>query len=168
MTESCPECGFDWETKIPDGIRTLAQLPNRASSIVDSMGELAYRKRQPDAWSASEYIWHLGDTLRMGAEWLHDIRTQDHPTHYAPDNDLIASGRQYRHLSAGTGLWSLDAACRLFTEEAARADPTRTCYYHDWRDVTAAQVMGFMFHEAVHHLFDLERLAVHEEVQHAR
>jgi len=35
-----------------------------------------------------------------------------------------------------TGLWSLEQSCRLFIAEAAATPPERTCYYHDWQDVT--------------------------------
>jgi hypothetical protein len=55
-----------------------------------------------------------------------------------------------------------------FITEAAVTPPTRTCYYHDWQDVTAAQVVSFLTHEAVHHLFDLRRHSRAREVSHAR
>ena len=52
--------------------------------------------------------------------------------------------------------------------EAAITAPTRTCYYHEWRDVTSAQVVSFLTHEAVPHLFDLRRRVVTRELSHAR
>lgn len=92
----------------------------------------------------------------MSAEWLHDIRVRDHPTHYAVDNDALAPIRGYERLPVEVGLWSLEQSCRLFIAEAAITDPNRTCSYHDWKDVTAGEVVSFLAHEAAHHLHDLE------------
>jgi hypothetical protein len=57
--------------------------------------------------------------------------------------------------------WRLDIA------EAAVTPPTRTCYDHQWQDVTAAQVVSFLTHEAVHRRFDLRRHIASQEVSHA-
>jgi hypothetical protein len=143
------------------------RLPADARALVEQLGEAAYSRPEPAVWSANEYIWHLVDAFRMAAEWLHDIRVRDHPTHYAIDNDALASVRGYERLPVEVGLWSLEQSCRLFIDEAAVTDPDRTCYYHDWQDVTAAQVVGFLVHEAVHHLFDLRRMGASERVGHA-
>src|ERR687886_258830 len=70
----------------------------------------------------------------------------------------VAEVRDYSRLSIQSGIWSLEEACRLVVAEAAMTDPTRTYHYHDWRDSTAAEVVGFLAHEAAHHLYDLRRL----------
>ncbi|HEX8918933.1 MAG TPA: DinB family protein [Chloroflexota bacterium] len=157
MAETCAECSFDWATSTLEGLRIVHRLPEDAREMVEPMGEGAYRRPQPDVWSANEYIWHLVDAFRMAAEWMHDMRVTEHPTHYAVDNDALAAARRYDRLPVHIGLWSLEQSCRLFIEEAAVTDPDRTCYYHDWQDVTAAQVVGFLAHEAAHHLYDLRR-----------
>jgi hypothetical protein len=95
------------------------------------------------------------------------MATREHPTHYAVDNAALAAVRGYHRLSLELGLWSLAESCRLFVEVAARTDPTRTCYYYDWQDVTAKQVVGFLVHEAVHHLHDLKRAHNAQEMSHA-
>ena len=166
MAERCADCGFAWDTPILDGLRLIDQLPERARATVGDMGEEAYQRPAPEVWSANEYVWHLADAFRSAAEWIHDIRVRDHPTHYAIDNDALAAVRGYDRMPVEIGLWSLQEACRLFIQEAAITDPDRTCYYHDWQDVTAAQVVGFLAHEAVHHLHDLERIGAREEIGH--
>jgi hypothetical protein len=103
----------------------------------------------------------------MSAEWMHDIRLREHPTHYVVDNDALAAARGYERLPVEVGLWSLEQSCRLFIDEAAVTDPDRTCHYHDWQDVTAAQVVGFLVHEAAHHLHDLKRSQASRAVDHA-
>lgn len=167
MSERCGQCGFDWGTSILEGVRIIDQLPAACRELVERLGDEAYTRPAPQVWSANEYVWHLVDTFRLSAEWLHDIRVRNHPTHYAVDSDTLASVRGYARLPVDLGLWSLERSCRMFVHEAAVTDPDRTCYYHDWQDVTAAQVVGFLMHEAVHHLHDLRRTGPGEEAGHA-
>jgi len=164
MTDRCGECKFDWGTSTLEGLRIISRLPLQSRQVIEPMEDDVYFKPETGGWSANEYVWHLADTFRMGAEWLHDIRTREHPTHYAIDNDALAAARGYARLPVMLGLWSLAQACDAFIGEAAPADPDRTCYYHDWQDVTAGQVVSFLVHEAVHHLYDLHRLATREEI----
>lgn len=166
MANRCDECNFDWDTPILDSLRIIDQLPERARALVEARGDAAFERSSPEVWSPNEYVWHLVDAFRLAAEWMHDVRTQTHPTHYAIDNDALAEVRHYNQLTLATGLWSLDQSCRLFIQEAAVTDPTRTFYYHDWQDVTASQVVSFLAHEAVHHLFDLERALGSQEASH--
>lgn len=167
MAERCAECDFSWDMSILDELRIIDSLPEQAGDLVEHIGDAVHRRPQPDVWSPNEYIWHLVDNFRTAAEWMHDIRVNDHPTHYALDNDALAAARGYSRLPVDVGLWSLERSCRLFIAEAAITDPERTCYYHDWQDVTAAQVVSFLAHEAVHHLYDLERATAREEVRSA-
>jgi hypothetical protein len=167
MSEQCAECGFQWDTPILDGLRVIAQLPEAISELVASREDSLYERPAPGVWSPNEYIWHLADIFRTSAEWMHDIRTLDHPTHYAIDTDALAGLRRYNSLPVQTGLWSLEGATCQFVAEAAITDPARTCFYHDWKDVTAAEVVSFLTHEAVHHLFDLRRHITLEEVSYA-
>jgi|SRR5579875_1539857 len=159
MSETCPECGFDFATETAEGLRIISRLPEDAGGIAESMGDAVYRRPEEGVWSANEYVWHLADTLRLSAEWLHDMRVREHPTHYAVDNDAMAAVRGYNKLPVALGLWSLAEASPLFIDQAVRCDPTRTCYYSEWRDVTAAEVVSFLTHEAVHHIHDLTRMS---------
>jgi hypothetical protein len=167
MSEQCAECGFNWDTPILDGLRVITRLPEAIGECIASRDDVLYERPVRTVWSPNEYIWHLADVFRLSAEWMHDIRTLVHPTHYAIDTDALADLRRYNSLPVRTGLWSLDQSCRLFVAEAAITDPSRTCFYHDWQDVTAAQVVSFLTHEAVHHLFDLQRGIGSKEVSHA-
>jgi hypothetical protein len=167
MTEACAECGFAWDTPILDGLREIERLPRDIREMVEAQAQVLLERPAPQVWSPNEYIWHLVDIFRLSAEWMHDIRALDHPTHYAIDTDALAELRGYNRLPLQTGLWSLEQSCRLFIAEAAVTSPDRTCYYHDWQDVTAARVVSFLAHEAVHHLFDLRRILAAREVSHA-
>jgi hypothetical protein len=168
MTDPCAECGFAWDTPVLDGLRAIERLPQDVRTLIATRDNALLERPAPEVWSPHEYIWHLADIFRLSAEWMHDIRTLDHPTHYAVDTDALAALRGYSRLPLETGLWSLEQSCGLFIAEAAVTEPTRPCYYHDWQDVTAAQVVSFLTHEAVHHLFDLRRQLEAREVNYAR
>lgn len=154
---TCDECGFDWDAPLLDTIRIIGQCPERAEAVMEGASDAVYRRPQPETWSPNEYVWHLVDTLPIFSEWLHMTRTLDHPTHAPVDVDRLAEIRGYAERPIETALWALRPAAALLVQEAAIADPDRLVLYKDWRDVTAAEVIGFAAHEAAHHLFDLER-----------
>jgi hypothetical protein len=166
MTQPSDDCGFDWSTPPLACLRIIGELPAQARAVLEPAGEAARRRPDPTTWSSHEYLWHLVDAFRISAEWIHDVRVLDQSTHYQPDNDKLADGRHYANLSLETGLWSLEQATRLFIQEAAMTDPTRVCHYADWKDVTAGDIMSFLAHEAVHHLWDIRRFAGVAETSH--
>lgn len=168
MADACAECGFAWDTPTAEGLRTIERLPQAVRDTIAAGGQALFEPPSPKVWSPNEYIWHLADIFRLAAEWLHDMCVLDRPTHYALDMDALADVRGYSRLSLQTGFWSLEQSCSLFRAQAAVTLPDRTCYYHDWQDVTAAQVVAFLTHEAVHHLFDLRRILASQEANHAR
>jgi hypothetical protein len=154
---TCDECGFDWDAPLLEKIRIIGRCPDRADAIVEGAGDAAYHRPDPETWSPNEYVWHLVDSFPIFSQWLHMTRTQDHPTHAPADQDRLAEVRGYAERPIETALWALRPASALLVQEAAIADPDRLVMYKDWRDVSAAEVIGFAAHEAAHHLFDLER-----------
>lgn len=157
MSETCEECGFRWDTPILEELRMIGELPERAQEIADGADEAVYKRSESNMWSPNEYVWHLSDWFHMFTEWMHLIRTQDDGVHIPTNPDAVADARRYGERTVYVAIWSLGNSCRLFVQEAAMTDPERTCMYKDWRPVTAAEVIGFAAHEAVHHLYDLER-----------
>jgi hypothetical protein len=153
----CDECAFDWSTPLLAQIRTIGTLPDRVTAVVSGAGDAAYERPAPETWSPNEYVWHLVDMFNIFAEWLHMTRSLDHPTHASADPDAMAVARAYGEQPIETGLWALRNAAALLVQEAAIADVERIVMYQGWRDVTAAEVIGFAVHEGAHHLFDLER-----------
>lgn len=71
---------------------------------MEEVGDAVYQRPQPTVWSPNEYGWHLVDTLGTGADWIHDIGVNDHPTHYALDHDALAEARGYDRFPAVVGL----------------------------------------------------------------
>ncbi len=165
MAEQQDDCGYDPATPPLEALRIIGELPASARDILASAGDSAFRRPEPKVWSAHEYLWHLVDNLRISAEWMHDVRVVDHPTHYHVDLDQMVEVRGYSRLSSETGLWSLEDSCRLFVQESAMTDLTRTFYYDAWRDCTAAEIVGFMLHEAIHHLLDMRRVSAQPQTR---
>ena len=157
MANQCDECGFDWTTSALDGIRLIGLFPDRVESIARGAGDRVNQRPDPDVWSPNEYIWHMVDLFHMFGEWLHMTRTLDHPTHAPLDSDALAAVRGYANRPFSTGLWALRDSIASFIQEAAIADLNSLVEYQGWRDVTAAEVIGFAAHEVAHHAFDLER-----------
>jgi len=158
MANQCDECGFDWETPLIEEIRVIGRFPDRVSRLAEGAGDKLYERPAPETWSPNEYVWHLVDSFRVFAEWLHMTRTLDHPIHTTFDADQMAELRSYADRPAETGIWALHHAIALFIQEAAIAEPERQVTYKGWReDVTAGEVIGFAAHEVVHHTLDLAR-----------
>ncbi len=158
MAEQPDDCGYDSATPPLEGLRIIGLAPAQVKTALAEAGDAALRRPAPTVWSPHEYTWHLVDNIRIAAEWMHDVRVHDHPTHYAIDMDQLLAVRLYSRLSTAAGLWSLEESCRLFTQEAAITDPASSFYYDGWKDCTAAEIIGFMAHEVIHHLQDMRRV----------
>lgn len=64
----CAECGFDWDIARQREIDLVAQLPGTAAAAVNRVPDPM--QRTGARWSASMYVWHLVDVLRIGTERL--------------------------------------------------------------------------------------------------
>ena len=65
---ACAECGFGWQLARQDAIDLVAQVPDAAAAAIAHVRDPA--QRTGEAWSASMYVWHLVDVLRIGTERL--------------------------------------------------------------------------------------------------
>lgn len=156
--DRCEECGFVWEAPLLDHIRVVSRFPDRVYELIEGLEGVAYQRPKPDVWSPNEYVWHVADVFSIFSEWLHIIRTHDHPTYATIDGDALANVRGYAERPIDTGAWALWNAVATFVQEAASADPERLVLCKGWREVSAAEVIAFAAHEATHHASDLERM----------
>ena len=71
----CAECSFDWQLARQDAIDLVAQVPDAAAAAIAGIHDPV--RRTGEVWSASMYVWHLVDVLRIGTERLltlaHDL-----------------------------------------------------------------------------------------------
>ena len=64
----CAECGFDWEMARQNAIELVARVPDAAAAAITGIKDPM--RRTGERWSASMYVWHLVDVLRIGTERL--------------------------------------------------------------------------------------------------
>jgi len=64
----CAECGFNWELTRQSAIELVAEVPDAAAAAITLISDPT--QRTGDRWSASMYVWHLVDVLRIGTERL--------------------------------------------------------------------------------------------------
>jgi hypothetical protein len=88
-SDRCVECGFDWRCDIEVAIQQVERLDAALPQIVDF--ERWTSRPGAGVWSPSEYVWHLVDVLRIGAERLWLVSTD--PVAHAGETVLdIGSG----------------------------------------------------------------------------
>ena len=93
----CRECGFDWSLTPEQAVTVVRAVPGSYKAwLAGATG----RERHPDlAWSATGYVCHVTDNLRIWAERLAggylaaDLAIAD----YEPD--LLSQGRRYDEVS---------------------------------------------------------------------
>src|SRR5215469_14046762 len=98
----CAECGFDWQLAPQDAIDLVAQVPDAAAAALTRTRDPT--QRSGDRWSASMYLWHLVDGLRIGTERLLTLTCD--PGRGLPcwDENALAEARRYQQLSPAVGL----------------------------------------------------------------
>jgi hypothetical protein len=114
-------------------------------------------RRDGDRWSASMYVWHLVDVLRIGTERLLTLAID--PARGIPcwDENALAEVRRYQQLSPGVGLIALQSAAREWSRAAAAGPATAEVSHPQFGTLTAVDVIRRNAHEVHHHLMDITR-----------
>src|SRR5262250_2050685 len=115
----CAECGFDWQMTRQDAIELVAQAPDGAGAAITGIEDPA--RRTGDRWSASMYVWHLVDVLRIGTERLLTLAHDPSRGVTCWDENALAEARRYQLLSPAVGLMVLRSAAQEWTATAAIA-----------------------------------------------
>jgi hypothetical protein len=91
-TGRCGECGFDWaagdyQVLVGQCVHEIALFGQVLSRVDPSVAVV------PGLWSASRYVWHTVDVLRLGIERLWTISAD--PTFGVPcwDENVVAEIR---------------------------------------------------------------------------
>jgi hypothetical protein len=151
----CAECGFAWTVSRSDAIDLVSQLPEDAA---DALAHI----RQPmeqigERWSASMYVWHLVDVLRIGTERLLTLAHDPSRGLTCWDENALAEIRRYRQLSPAVGLIVLPAAAQEWAAVASQAPAEAVVHHPEFGDLGALEVIRRNAHEAHHHLMDINR-----------
>jgi hypothetical protein len=152
----CPECSFDWD------VTDYEDLVGQCVQAVAVFGEVLSRidpsaEVQPGLWSASRYVWHTVDVLRMGTERFWTLSAD--PTFGVPlfDENLMAESRSYDALSPMVGLIALIAAARSWRTAALEAPHDVVTPHPEAGTICAFDIVQRNAHEVCHHLWDIER-----------
>jgi hypothetical protein len=151
----CAECGFDWRLASPDAIDLVAQVPDAATAAITRIRDPMHRTGDP--WSASMYLWHLVDVLRIGTERLLTL-THD-PGRGIPcwDENALAEARRYQQLSPTVGLMVLRSAAQAWVTAAAEAPADVQVRHPQFGVLGAREIIRRNAHEVHHHLMDINR-----------
>jgi hypothetical protein len=151
----CEECGFAWTISRDDAIDLVAQLPETATAAVarihQPMQQIGVR------WSASMYVWHLVDDLRIGTERLLTLTHDPGRDVTCWDENALADIRRYAQLSPAVGLIVLRTAAREWAGAARKAPAEAAVRHPQFGDLGALEIIRRNAHEAHHHLMDINR-----------
>lgn len=152
--DPCRECGFDWGLSPHDAVLRVASVGQHAREATRSLtGD-----ERLEGWSVREYVSHLADNLRQWSERIQAARLAGVVVGYDPDE--LAAARGYRGIPLAVGLWSLEGAARRWERVLDAALEERIVLQHATRGPQhAADVARNNCHDAVHHLWDVRRIA---------
>lgn len=154
---ACEECGFDWQCSRADAVAAVAEGPRAASLAMASVADPTIA--DGDTWSASAYVWHLVDVLRIGAERLLTIAIDPGAGIPCWDEKALAADRRYELLSPAVGLLMLEAAALQWADAAESAPPEARTLHPEFGSVGADDIIRRNAHEVHHHVMDITRRA---------
>ncbi len=153
---SCPECAFDWdlsvyEVLVGECVRNVAVFGGVLSRIDPAAAV------EPGLWSASRYVWHTVDVLRIGTERLWTLGAD--PGFGVPewDENVLAEVRRYDSLSPVVGLIALIASANAWRTAALEAPADVATAHPEAGSICAFDVVQRNAHEVCHHLWDVQR-----------
>jgi hypothetical protein len=164
---SCAACGLDYSAvATAQAVDTVAGLADRYRAAVDAV-PVDDRGARPAAevWSVAEYVCHVRDVFVASTIRLYRVRVEDEPAVEPLFNDLRAARFGYARRDLGPVLDELADAVAGFVAEVSRvAHPDgwdRVCTRLPHERRTARWLVRQALHEGVHHLADVEQVAVH-------
>jgi hypothetical protein len=118
-------------------------------------------RRAGARWSASMYVWHLVDVLRIGAERLLTLKHDPDRGIVCWDENALAHDRRYQQLSPVVGLIVVRAAAREWAQAALAAPATAEVSHPGFGTLGAGEIIRRNAHEVRHHLMDINRESKH-------
>ncbi len=154
--DPCRECGFSWAISVDEGIAVVTSLPDACALVLRGA---TGAERHPDlAWSAAEYVCHVGDNLRIWAERLMGVVEGAAPEIGDYNENELAYARNYGSIPLPAALWSLGRAVDDWQLAVGRSSPTGTVVIHPERgEQSLSDVVVSNAHDCLHHLWDVER-----------
>ncbi len=157
LRERCPQCTLE------AGALTLAEIPAviRAQvqvwPVVLLRGDVRERP-EPQVWSALEYGAHTRDVLRLFADRLAMILTEDEPTFPDWDPNEAALAGRYHELDPQVVAEEILGSAETLAAAVAAVPPEavqRRGLRSDGAPFTVTTLMQYLVHDLVHHLWDV-------------
>jgi hypothetical protein len=152
--EPCRACGFSWVLSLDDALAQMAEVPTALAGLLSGA---TGRERHPDlAWSATAYVCHVGDNLRIWSERLMGIALGAPPEVAGYDENELARARRYEGIALEAALWSLRVAVDQWMAAVTRVRPDDPVLLHPVRGrQTLLEVAQSNVHDARHHQWDV-------------
>jgi hypothetical protein len=131
-------------------VPSLAADP--ASSATEAAAALPARAIV--AWPVAA---HIGDNLRIWAERLAGITLGATPIVASYDENALAEARGYRAIGLPGALWTLRRSTRDWLEAVAAAPADLLMLHPERGTIDLAEIARSNAHDAVHHVWDVER-----------
>src|SRR5579862_1222948 len=126
-----------------------ARVAGALSEVDDPM------RRAGARWSASMYLWHLVDVVRISAERLLTLEHDAEAGVPCWDENALALARRYDRLSAAVGAAMLELETQVWLD-VANAAPLDVVVEHPlFGDLGALELVRRTAHEVHHHLRDV-------------
>ena len=146
---------FDWAKARENAIDLVTQVPDAASAAISRIQDPM--RRIGGRWSASMYVWHLVNVLRIGAERLLTLTHDPGRGITCWDENALAEARRYAQLSPAVGLIVLSSAAREWARAASEAPAEATVRHPQFGNLGALEIVRRNAHEVHHHLMDINR-----------
>lgn len=154
--QPCRECGWSWDTVPDDAVAYVRGLPGVIEGLMT--GRTGGERAPGLAWSAGEYVCHVGDNLRLWAERMAGRLAGDEGVVGGYDPDELARARRYEQVRLAAALWSLRRATEDWVDVLEPALAQGLALTHATRGLqTAADVAQNNAHDAHHHVWDIGR-----------
>jgi len=154
--DPCRGCGYRWSLGHDQLVDIVRSTPGAYVTLLG--GHDGSERIESLSWSASSYVCHVVDNLRIWAERLMGATTS--PVFFDPyDADLLARARGYSAVPLQGALWSLGRAAGDWVVAVGAASHSGASLVHrDRGPQSLLDTMRNNAHDAFHHRWDLARI----------
>lgn len=157
MDSICEECGFRLSITVEEASALITSAPARFRAALDGQDKVLVRTPTVLPWSASAYVWHLADVLRISAERLWALAHDADAAIVSYDPDALAAVRRYAQQSPAAGLGALERSTADWLLAWAAIPPHRPYDHPEFGRLAVGRVAGLVGHEVEHHAWDVGR-----------
>lgn len=157
--DPCRSCAYSWSLPVDAMVNEVLSLATTYRAVLHGRPGTA---RHPDlGWCAAAYVLHVADNLRSHGERMAAAARGAEFEFVHADQDELAEVRSYEAIPLEGALWSLGIVLAPYVEVFREAAATGVILRHPTRgDQLATDVLRGNLHDAHHHGWDLQRIAL--------